>query len=194
MEREEMTFEEFRKLKVCKEHKYAVNNSYGVYDYYKYYRHNRPKDKSYYKMNEAQYYKLIRTVNEYLVDILFKNAQVIFPNKLGELAIIKTPAKVTIQDGKIKTNRPINWDATIRLWFEDPEAEKKKTLVRWDTSEVLSIDYRKNEAIYHNRPYYEFQVLRRIKRRLSSLLAESSFETPFFIDGTVDNIKKLYNG
>lgn len=194
MGREGMTFEQFKRLKTAKEHKYSVNNSYGVYDYYKYYRHNRPKDKSYYKMSEGQYYKLIRTVNEYLVDILFSNAQVILPNRLGELAIIRMPAKVTIQDGKLKTNRPINWDATIRLWFEDPEAEKKKTLVRWDTSEVLSIDYRKNDAIFHNRPYYEFKVIRKLKQRLSSLVAESDFETPFFIDGTVDNIKKLYNG
>lgn len=194
MEREGMTLEEFRKLKANPEHKYSVNNSYGVYDYYKYYRHNRPKDRSYYKMNEAQYYKLIRTVNEYLVDLLFQNAQVVFPDKLGELAIVKSPAKVTIKDGKIKTNRPINWDATIRLWFEDPDAERKKTLIRWDTTEVLGIDYRKNEAYFRNRPYYDFQVIRRIKQRLSSLLAESAFDTPFFIDGTVENIKKLYNG
>lgn len=194
MEREGMTLKEYRYSKGSGEHVYAVNNSWGVYDYYKYYRHNRPRDKSYYKMNEYQYYKLIRTVNEYLVDILLDNARVEFPDRLGELLIINKPAKVAFKDGKLVTNRPINWDATLRLWFEDPQAEKNKTLIRWDTDNLVNIIYRKSNATFRNKAFYEFQVIRRIKQRLSSLIAEKTFETPFFIDTTVDNIKKLYNG
>lgn len=194
IERENMTLEEYRRSKVNPVRKYSVNNSYGVYDYYKYYRHNRPKDRSYYKMNEYQYYRLIRKVNEYLIDILFKERQVTLPNRLGEIIIQKSPATVKFKDGKLKTNRPINWEATIRLWFEDPQSEKNKTLVRWETDEVYGIEYKKNGAIFPNKAFYEIQIIRRIKQRLSSLLAEETYDTPFFIDGTVENIKKLYNG
>lgn len=194
MEREGMTLKEYRYSKGSGEHVYAVNNSWGVYDYYKYYRHNRPRERSYYKMNEYQYYKLIRTVNEYLVDLLFSNARVELPDGLGELLILNKPAKVSFKDGKLITNRPVNWDATLRLWFEDPQAEKNKTLVRWDTDNVVNIVYRKTKSSFKNKSFYEFQVIRRIKQRLSSLIAEKAFETPFFIDSTVDNIKKLYNG
>lgn len=194
MEREGMTLKEYRYSKGSGEHVYAVNNSWGVYDYYKYYRHNRPRERSYYKMNEYQYYKLIRTVNEYLVDLLFSNARVELPDGLGELLVLNKPAKVSFKDGKLITNRPVNWDATLRLWFEDPQAEKNKTLVRWDTDNVVNIVYRKTKSSFKNKSFYEFQVIRRIKQRLSSLIAEKAFETPFFIDSTVDNIKKLYNG
>ena len=155
MKREGMTIEEYISIHNSGEHKYAVTNSYGVYDYFKYYRHNRPRDKSYYKMNEYQYYKLIRTVNEYLVDLLFKNARVELPNRLGELVIMNNEPRVYFKDGKLKTNRPINWDATIRLWFEDPEAEKKKTLIRWESDRILGIFYKKNNAIYQNKTFYE---------------------------------------
>ena len=194
MERENMTLEQYRSSKVNPVRKYAVNNSYGVYDYYKYYRHNRPKDRSYYKMNEYQYYKLIRTVNEYLIDLLFKDSRVSLPNHLGEIIIRKSAITVKIENGKVKTNRPINWEATIRLWFEDPEAERNKTLVRWEPDELYGIEYKKNGAIFPNKSFYDLQILRRIKQRLSSLLAEKTYDTPFFIDGTVENIKKLYNG
>ena len=193
MEREGMTIEEYISIHNSGEHKYAVTNSYGVYDYFKYYRHNRPRDKSYYKMNEYQYYKLIRTVNEYLVDLLFKNARVELPNRLGELVIMNNEPRVYFKDGKLKTNRPINWDATIRLWFEDPEAEKKKTLIRWESDRILGIFYKKNNAVYQNKTFYEFQIIRRIKQRLSQAVKEETFDTPFFVDSTIDSIKALYN-
>lgn len=193
MEERDITLREYRRLKGSPVHNYDVNNSYGVYDYYKYYRHNRPKDRSYYKMNEHQYYTLIRAVNEYLVELLFKNKIVEFPDRLGQLVIQKRNTTVTFKDGKLRTNRPVNWDATIRLWFEDPEAEKKKTLIRWESDRILGIFYKKNNAVYHNKTFYEFQIIRRIKQRLSQAVKEEAFDTPFFVDSTIDSIKALYN-
>ena len=184
---------EYRREKAGTVHTYTVNNSYGVYDYYKYYRHNRPKDRSYYKMNEAQYYKLIRTVNEYLIDLLFQNKRLELPDGFGELIILRRDSKVIIKDGKVKTNRPVNWDATIRLWFEDKEAEKNKTLVRWDVDHVTTIKYLRTNAKFRNKAFYELQLVRRLKKRLSSLIAED-METPFFVDTNVDSIISLYNG
>lgn len=174
---------------------YTINNSYGVYDYWKYYRKNRPKQRSYYKMTCDQYYKLLRRVNEYLIELLMKNAQVVLPNKMGELVVLKKAAKVVFDEkGKMRTNRPINWDATIKLWFEDPEAEKNKTLVRWDNDEIITIRYRKATAVYNNSPFYNLQVTRAVKRLLASHLVEGTLETPFFVDVNCNNIKALYNG
>lgn len=174
---------------------YTINNSYGVYDYWKFYIHNRPKQRSYYKMSSAQYYKLLRAVNEYLIEILLKNAQVVLPNKMGEIVVLKKTARVRLDEkGKIRTNRPINWDATIKLWFEDPEAEKNKTLVRWDNSDVINIRYKKATAVYNNSPFYNLQVTRVVKKLIASHLVEGTLETPFFVDVNCDNIKALYNG
>lgn len=196
MEDNQKTYAEYRSKVLSSNgpHIYTVTNSYGVYDYYKYYRHNRPKDRSYYKMNEKQYYKLIRTVNEYLIDLLFKNMRVELPDNFGELIIQRRDATVSYKNGKVKTNRPVNWEETLKLWFEDSEAERNKTLVRWDVNNVTTIDYKKVYAKFPNKAFYEFQIVRKLKRRLSSLLAETGFETPFFVDYTVDSLKSLYNG
>lgn len=174
---------------------FPITNSYGVYDYFKYYRKNRPKERSYYKMTSDQYYKLLRKANECLMDALMEKAQVVLPNKFGELVIIKKEATVKIdENGKMKTNRPINWDATIKLWFEDPEAEKAKTLVRWDNAEVISVKYRKTTARYENSPFYNLQVTRAVKKKLADHIKNKGFDTPFFIDENHTNIKALYNG
>jgi hypothetical protein len=41
------------------------------------------------------------------------------PHRLGRLEVRKNAASITIKDGKVKTNLPIDWDATLKLWFED---------------------------------------------------------------------------
>ena len=192
--REGMTYEEYKVMKQGKPGEYEVTNSYGVYDYFKYYRHNRPKDLSYYKMNEAQYYKLIRTVNEYLVDLLFKNAILDFPNRLGQLILMKYPARLTFKDGKLHTNLPIDWKSTIMLWFDDPEAEKKKTLIRHEQEEIYTIAYRKRNMTCRNMPYYDFRPIRKVKQRVAEYANDQDGETPFFFDATTNNINKLYNG
>ena len=32
-------------------------------------------------------------------------------------------------DGKLKTNLPIDWNKTLELWYEDEESYKNKTLI-----------------------------------------------------------------
>lgn len=32
-------------------------------------------------------------------------------------------------DGKLRTTYPVNWNATVQLWAEDPEAREKKTKI-----------------------------------------------------------------
>ena len=50
--------------------KHKINNSYGVYDAYKYYRKNKPKD-SKYILSESEYFNIIRSVNKQLVLITY---------------------------------------------------------------------------------------------------------------------------
>ena len=52
-----------RKLTEHREHK--IRNSLGVYDAYKYYRKNKPKDKQY-VLSESQYFSIIRQINNFL--------------------------------------------------------------------------------------------------------------------------------
>lgn len=148
-----------------REHK--VRNSYGVYDGFKYYRKNRPKEKEY-VLTESQYFSIIRKINEHLGDLLVTGNDVLLPHRLGRLEIRKYNSNITIDEksNKIKTNLPIDWDKTLRLWFEDKECFKDKVLVRVEEKEIYKVYYNKVIAEYNNKSFYEFNVNRDLKKRL----------------------------
>jgi hypothetical protein len=74
-----MKLEEFRKviLKVDKPRKTTINNSYGVYDAYKYYRKNKPKDPKYI-LSESQYFAIVRQTNLLLAQELLEQKDIVF--------------------------------------------------------------------------------------------------------------------
>jgi hypothetical protein len=37
---------------------------------------------------------------------------------------------VKFQNGEIKTNRGVDWNATLKLWYEDNDAKENKILVK----------------------------------------------------------------
>ena len=76
--------DEFRRqvLKVEGPRVHKVNNSYGVYDAYKYIRKNkwlnigRP-------LTEHEFYSIIRTVNNYLASSFIEGYTIKFPHRMG---------------------------------------------------------------------------------------------------------------
>ena len=95
-----------------------VNGSLGVYSAYKFIRKNkwfnigRP-------LTEKEFYSIIRTVNNYLAEELSNGKDINLPLKMGKLELRKKKARISIVDGKIKTNLPIDWSTTFKLWYED---------------------------------------------------------------------------
>ena len=71
------------------------------------------------------------------------------------------------KNGKLVTNLPVDFDKTIRLWYEDEEAHKNKTVVRFEAREGFKIRYDKNMANYNNKIFYEFLPNKELKRELS---------------------------
>lgn len=189
--REESFREYFTKTKNHKAgHKHKVTGSWGVYDYYRYYRHNKPKDKKY-VLDSATYYKIIRMVNEAMADKLAKEHQLELPCRMGMLEFIKYPHTLKIVDGKVKTSRPIDFFATVKLWYEDPEAEKQKILIRKEEEDGLKAYYRKRNAIYQNKFFYEFQLHRTVRRKYRDFQESSGYGTPFLIsDIDISNFYK----
>nr|DAU83974.1 MAG TPA: hypothetical protein [Crassvirales sp.] len=50
---------------------------------------------------------------------------------MGTLEVRKIERNIRIgKDGEIITNLPIDWDSTLKLWYEDEESYKNKTIVR----------------------------------------------------------------
>lgn len=171
-------FEEFRNSikKVSEPRRHKIRNSYGIYDGFKFYRKNKPKGDKYI-LTESQYFMITRMVNNIISDELIKGNDIIFPNNMGRLELRKYNRKVSLdKDNKIKTNLPINWDKTLKLWYEDKESYSNKTLVRVESNEIFTVYYNKGKANYSNKSFYEFNVNRNLKQRLKNRIKVSKVD------------------
>ena len=175
------TLREFKRRirKVNQSRKYKVRNSLGVYDGYKYYRKNKPDSKEY-VLTESQYFSIIRKINLHLVDELLLGHDVRLPKSMGTIEIRKYDRKIRLgKDGKIHTNLPIDWDKTLKLWYEDEEAFKDKTLVRAEENEIFKVYYNRGSANYNNKTYYEFLFNRDLKIGLKQRIKEGLIDAPY---------------
>lgn len=173
-----MSLKEFRKriLKVNQSRKTSITNSYGVYDAYKYYRKNKPLDKKYI-ISESQYFSIIRKLNLILGQELLAQRDIIFPLGMGKIEVRKRFPEVKVdKDGKVKNSYPIDWDSTLRLWYEDKDAREERLLLKKKEKEVFIVRYNKSNAKYKNQSYFEFVVNRALKLNLRDKIREGTFD------------------
>lgn len=162
-----MTYEEFKeKIQRLSSHRvHKVNNSLGVYDSYKWIRKNkwlnigRP-------LTEHEFYSIIRSINNYLADSLINGKDIILPERMGRLELRKYEARIYFDGKKVINNLPIDWDNTLKLWYEDKEAFQNKTLVKINEKDIFKVYYNRQLAKYNNQSFYEFKLNRDIKNRL----------------------------
>lgn len=155
--------------------KHTISNSYGVYDGYKYYRKNKPKD-SRYIVSESQYFFIIREVNKYLIENLLNQEDIIFPNRMGKIELRKYKPSYKIDGNSVKTNLPIDWDRTLSLWSEDIESFNNKILIRVEEKELFKIYYNKNTANFNNKSFYKFNINRGVKIKLKNKIKEGNID------------------
>lgn len=154
---------------------HKVRNSYGVYDAYKWIRKNGWLDIGR-CLTEHEFYSIIRKVNDYLADSFLQGNDIELPHKMGRIELRKYDAKVRVVRGKVKTNLPIDWSRTLRLWYEDEEAYKEKTLIRREVKEIFMVYYNKQLAGYKNKFFYDFNANRELKRRLTQRIKEGKID------------------
>lgn len=153
-----MDFKEFRKntLKINDKRHHKIKNSIGVRDAIKWLQKNKwlKIGKS---VPEKEFYSIIRTVNNLLAQQIIEGKDVKFPQRMGQLEVRKYDTYVKFSNGQIKTNRGVDWDATLRLWYEDEEAKENKILVKKEDLEQFTIFYNKAFANYNNKTLYQFK-------------------------------------
>lgn len=155
-------------LKVDKPRVHKIKNSLGVYDSYKWLRKNKWLDVG--PISEHDYYAIIRAVNKALVLHFLIAGSIKLPERMGEITLRKYPAKITLENGKVQTNLPIDWDATLNLWSEDKDSYEKRTLIRAEEREIFKVLYDKSKALYNNKSFYTFELNRDIKLSLKKQL------------------------
>lgn len=161
-------FIEFRKrVRKSTEHrKHKIRNSLGVYDAYKWIRKNKWLDigKS---LKEHEFYSIIREINNLASKEISMGKEFKLPYRMGNIELRKYEKSIRIDNnGKLITNLPVDWDKTLKLWYEDNEAYLNKTLIRIEEDEIYKIIYNKNNANYNNRSFYEFIFNKDLKNRL----------------------------
>lgn len=158
---------------------HKVTNSLGVYDAYKYIRKNswfdigRP-------LKEKEFYRIVREMNKQLAAYLALGGEIKLPHKLGTLEIRKAPTKIAIVDGKLVTTLPIDWDSTLKLWQEDEQSYRNKTLIKAESKELFKIYYNKKDANYNNKSFYEFRPNVELKKELSQNIKKGIIDAFIF--------------
>lgn len=168
---------DFRKkiLKVNESRSHKISGSLGVYDSYKWIRKNkwlnieRP-------LKEHEFYSIIRKVNEYLADNLLEGHDILLPHRMGRLELKKRLGINRIVNGKLVSNLPIDWDTTLKLWYEDEESYNNKTLIRLENDEIFKCYYNKNIADYTNKSFYQFSLNREIKLKLKQKIKRKELD------------------
>ena len=155
---------------------HKITNSLGVYDAYKYIRKNkwfnigRP-------LTEHEFYQIIRRINNYLAEELVNGNDITFPNRMGKLELRKRNSLPVIdKNGSLKVTYAIDWDSTLKLWYNDEEAFNHKTLIRLPERSVFRVKYNKDSANYENKSFMEFQINRDIKTRLKQKIKNNEID------------------
>lgn len=104
--------------------KFKVSGSWGIYDAYKWIRKHKWYDIGR-PVTEKEFYAIIRQINLMLADEIGKGNTITFPSKMGKLELRKEKRGVTFDsEGNMKVTYPIDWKATLKLWFDDEEARE----------------------------------------------------------------------
>lgn len=169
-----MTFESFKNSIVQKERNFKIKNSVGVKQIYRTLKKNNSFK---YPMNESLFYKIIRTVHEIMKEELLKGNNVKLPLRMGSFelrkSIIKKPE---IINNKLIIHSPINWDKTLKLWYEDEEAKNKKILIRSNLKYKFRLYYIKYNANYKNRSYIKFTSCDSFRKEVYSKVISNNLE------------------
>lgn len=174
---EDKEYRQFSKevKKVSDPRTHKVTGSLGVYDAYKYIRKNKWYDIGR-PLTEHEFYSIVRRINNYLAEELIAGNDISFPHKMGKIEVRKLDVRITLEGGKVKTNLPVDWDRTLKLWYEDEEAYKERTLVKMEEKEVFKLWYNRTKADFNNKAFYQFDVNRDVKKRLKQHIKEGRFD------------------
>ncbi len=173
----EQTFEEFKQaVHTKKERDFKVRGSWGVYDVYKHLRKDGWKDIGQ-PVKEEDFYNIIRSVNKLLAEEIAKGETVKFPERMGCLELRKYEVGAFMVDGKLKVTYPIDWQNTLKLWYEDDEAHKQKLFMRQQNKWVYHVKYCLHDANYENKKFYLFALNTKIKKALSRNIKQGKTDT-----------------
>lgn len=141
--------------------KHKITNSVGIRQIYRTLRKNKYYGIS--PISDSDFYLIINKVNNMIASFLSTGEKIKLPQKMGELYIMSRKPKVEFIDNQLKTNLPINWKETNKLWKEDLDSCKSKILVRYELDKVYMTRYSVINANYKNKTFYAFRTNKNLR-------------------------------
>ncbi len=170
MMNQEDFLKEIKKVSATRKHK--IRQSVGINDFLK------VCDS---KLTKQQIRKVIKRINELQAEQLAQGRSIHLPRQMGELEIRKFDSFVKFEDGKLKTNRAIDWNRTLQLWYNDEESRKNKVFVRTEDKKIFKIFYNRGCAKYNNKVFYEFKPNRALKNKIKNNIRNGVLTDSFYI-------------
>lgn len=164
-----MTFEEFYTVTLNKRGAKGpskISNSYGIIDYYKYYREH-----SKHKVNDKLYRKILQAIDKECETFFLEDRVLHFPCGLGNVQIQKIPFK-----RNVKKPQAVDWKETLKLWYEDEDAHKKKIKILKEIKDIILFTYSKGKRFYSATRFVCLDVSRGFKKKVQKLQEENNFE------------------
>ena len=155
---------------------HKISNSFGVHDAVNYYRKHRPRQ-SKFVLSDCEYYKIIREVHKHMGNILVQGGEISLPLKMGVINL----KKVTVQplldkQGNLSYKAPINWEETLKLWYDSEEDFKNKTLVKMEPGELIKVIFNKQKSTFNNKSFYQFTVNRELKHNIKNAFTSKEMD------------------
>lgn len=161
--------------------KHKIKNSYGITDFFRYYKKNY---KSPIK-DLRKYSDILKAINhEFANELAESGYDIKFPKHMGMLSISKRKGVVWInKEGKLCSNRPIDYVATNKLWKDNPEAKKQKRIIRLENPHSdgyqFRIYYKRRTANYKNKKIYAVQFNRQMSRKFAKSIRDGKIDTVY---------------
>lgn len=158
--------------------------NYGIRDAYKFYRKKYNSENT---INSSEFSAICKNFNKKVSNlIMYENFSFLLPFRLGRIRIRKYKPKTYIQkDGTLDKSRlRPDWQATNKLWFNNPQAKKEKKLVFHLNNHTDGFQHRwfweKLTSNVKNNSAYSFIPSRNNKRTLASVLKNEELEVDYF--------------
>lgn len=172
MEEKEVTFEEFEKVirKKTEKRKHKIKNSWGEYDFYKWLRKRGWKDIGG-LLTEKDFYVLMSDIFSQVADRVVMGESLKLPYRMGVIELGKKNGVVKYNEKGFYSNYQIDWQKTIKLWYEDKEAMQKKQLVRIVEKSIYKIGYFKKIT-----PFMALFPNRTLKQRIKEAIKNNEID------------------
>lgn len=163
-----------------KNKKNKIRPGFGLPDYFNFYKKEYHKNTKY-NVTRSEFRNICNDYNAAIGEkIVMKNFEFKLPYRLGVISMRKFKPRLKMHNNILTNHYPPDFKKTAELWERDPEAKKKKILVRHLNKHtkgyIFVLKYNVSSANYKNKGVYTFTPIRNIKQLINIATKEYNID------------------